>query len=370
MQHLDEGTIHAWLDGALSAEQAADVERHAGECAECAALVADARGMIAGAARIVSALDDVPAGVIPARRAPTTTGSLWRTLRLTPFRAALAASLMVAAASLAVVRSAPQNRVRDMAMPAATPAPSLAVATDTAKLETVAKEKKVSAKAAAAPRVAQAPAPAAAPSPPVSDQQRVAVADSEFRKTAVVAIDSARRRVEAATSQAAAENAVRPTVVGGVAGGAAGMAQARRDVAPRSEPAPALMRSGGLTQALSVVATSADDRPLQVPGCFQLVRDSFGRSFAFPERFSLESAVDSGAPKNIVRAVAQDGRRDSVITGATWRFGSGASRVLLIGSELSSAPVSSFKARTMSSTARGAGAGYLSPARLTRIDCR
>ncbi|MFN2566429.1 MAG: anti-sigma factor [Gemmatimonadaceae bacterium] len=65
MQHLDEGTIHAWLDGALTAEEAARVERHAAECAECASVVAEARGLVAGASRILSALDDVPA-VVPA----------------------------------------------------------------------------------------------------------------------------------------------------------------------------------------------------------------------------------------------------------------------------------------------------------------
>jgi putative zinc finger protein len=64
MQHLDEGTIHAWLDGALTADEAADVGRHASECAECAALVAEARGLVAGASRILSSLDDVP-GVMP-----------------------------------------------------------------------------------------------------------------------------------------------------------------------------------------------------------------------------------------------------------------------------------------------------------------
>jgi hypothetical protein len=71
MQHLDEGMMHAWLDGALSADEAARVERHAAECADCAALVAEARGLVAGASRILSALDDVPV-VVPGA------GSGWR----------------------------------------------------------------------------------------------------------------------------------------------------------------------------------------------------------------------------------------------------------------------------------------------------
>jgi Putative zinc-finger len=61
MQHLDEGTIHAWLDGALTADESARVERHARECKDCAVLVAEARGLVAGASRILSALDEVPA---------------------------------------------------------------------------------------------------------------------------------------------------------------------------------------------------------------------------------------------------------------------------------------------------------------------
>lgn len=66
MKHLDEGTIHAWLDGALDAERAREVEAHTRECATCATAVAEARGLIAASSRILSALDDIPAGVIPA----------------------------------------------------------------------------------------------------------------------------------------------------------------------------------------------------------------------------------------------------------------------------------------------------------------
>ena len=60
MQHLDEGTIHAWLDGALSPDEAAAVERHAAECAACSALVAEARGLVAASSRILTALDAAP----------------------------------------------------------------------------------------------------------------------------------------------------------------------------------------------------------------------------------------------------------------------------------------------------------------------
>ena len=65
MNHLDEGTIHAWLDGALSATQSAEVDAHVKSCAECSAAVAEARGLIAASSRILTALDDVPPNVIP-----------------------------------------------------------------------------------------------------------------------------------------------------------------------------------------------------------------------------------------------------------------------------------------------------------------
>ncbi|HKV50554.1 MAG TPA: zf-HC2 domain-containing protein, partial [Gemmatimonadaceae bacterium] len=66
MQHLDEGTIHAWLDGALGTGRTRDAELHVAACRECAERVAEARGLIAASSRILMALDHVPADVVPA----------------------------------------------------------------------------------------------------------------------------------------------------------------------------------------------------------------------------------------------------------------------------------------------------------------
>src|SRR5512143_3470764 len=109
MQHLDEGTVHAWLDGALAGDEAAAVAKHVTECRECAAMVAEARGMIAAAGNIISALDGVRGGVIPVGT-PLVTGrrSLWRRLQFTPARAALAATLLIAVATMLTVRQAPR----------------------------------------------------------------------------------------------------------------------------------------------------------------------------------------------------------------------------------------------------------------------
>jgi hypothetical protein len=94
MQHPDEGMIHSWLDGALSADEAARVEAHVKECPECAAAVAEARGFIAGASRILMALDNAPRGVIPAA-APKK--------RIDPWVLRAAATVFVVAAGTLVV---------------------------------------------------------------------------------------------------------------------------------------------------------------------------------------------------------------------------------------------------------------------------
>jgi hypothetical protein len=103
MQHLDEGTIHSWLDGALSADEAARVEAHVAECPQCAAVVAEARGFIAASSRILTALDHLPGGVVPAA-----TSIKWYNR---PAWRAAAAVLVVAVGSLVVVRNTERDSV-------------------------------------------------------------------------------------------------------------------------------------------------------------------------------------------------------------------------------------------------------------------
>ncbi len=101
MQHPDEGTIHSWLDGALSADEAANVEAHVKECPQCGAAVAEARGFIAGASRILTALDNAPRGVIPAAAPKKGIDPMaWRVA---------ATLLVVAAGTLVVVRNRGSN---------------------------------------------------------------------------------------------------------------------------------------------------------------------------------------------------------------------------------------------------------------------
>lgn len=91
MNHLDEGTIHSWLDGALDATQSREIEVHVAQCSVCAAAVAEARGFVAGASRILLALDDVPAGVTP-KRAPVPR----RQWRAAPWVTGIAAAFVLA----------------------------------------------------------------------------------------------------------------------------------------------------------------------------------------------------------------------------------------------------------------------------------
>ncbi len=63
--HPDEGLLHEWLDDQLSPTDAAEMQTHISGCVACGMRVAEARGLIAASRRILSALDDVPSGVIP-----------------------------------------------------------------------------------------------------------------------------------------------------------------------------------------------------------------------------------------------------------------------------------------------------------------
>jgi len=157
MQHLDEGTIHSWLDGALSAEEAARVSAHVEECPQCAAAVAEARGFIAASSRILTALDNVPKGVVPvAERAKSRNWAAWR---------AAAAVLVVALGSFAVLRerTGTQRSVAEVA-PISARSPASGVVADTVS-PTTAESKSALAEAPTAKVLAKPSTPARAANP-------------------------------------------------------------------------------------------------------------------------------------------------------------------------------------------------------------
>jgi hypothetical protein len=264
MQHLDEGTIHAWLDGALSPADAAVVEQHIAECAECSALAAEARGLIAGSARIISALDAVPNGVVP--RASDTANhntSLWRRLRLTPARASIAAALIVGVASTFVV-----NRER----PVPVIAPTVSMPTTVATVR--------------------------ADSSPAIPQQKTQKPSPKRVTKSARAVDTV-GPAPAPASVAVAAPA--PSVPPSAAANSAAGAMATADVASRRS-----FMQNALT----------NPRPQSLEGCYQISPDSARVLPGLPARFALER---DSLGRRVVRTLSLENKPDSVLDNVEWR---------------------------------------------------
>ena len=119
MQHLDEGTIHAWLDGELPPAERAEVEAHVAGCAQCAAAVAEARGFVAASSRILTALDSVPGGVIPA--SATGSGAARRAAprRFVASRAWMAVAAVLVLSTVTVIATRPSGDTAQLRVAAA-----------------------------------------------------------------------------------------------------------------------------------------------------------------------------------------------------------------------------------------------------------
>ncbi len=292
MQHLDEGTIHAWLDGALPPDEAAGVERHAAACTRCAEQIAEARGLIAAASGIVSSLDVVRGGVLPAARDRARQRSLWRALRLTPVRAALAATVLVAAGSLLAVRHT-QIDISQQLVQNAHNLPRRPAAAATRPPSAVS----VPAAAPAAPVSKRHPTVVAANTAPVRDSARTA--------RAVVAETAPVAAAAAPKAEPAPANAAPSVAVDSVDA-------ARRAAAHAATPARRLPAFGQSSLKLQEVVVTGLAEAHGMEGCFELRGERTARDAGLPERFALERP-------NIVRFVNPDSGRDSIIPGASWR---------------------------------------------------
>jgi hypothetical protein len=332
MQHLEEGTIHAWLDGALSADEQALVEQHVQQCAECASMVAEARGMIAGAARIVGALDIVPGGVIPKQRtgAPGS-GSLWRSLRLTPFRAALAASLMIAAASVITVR---QNATRQLDVAEFDSAVSVATPTSARPAPAPAPIASAPVPSAAAAQdliAATPPATRTANAPAAVERSKVkAAAPSASQPVSGVVADAAPRRepaAAAALNEVVTTSALRTPISADSLGlrEARRIAQDSRTDSTRANAAKATAGAAGqvvvadrtrMERATGLIMTSVPS--MDVAGCYRVSRDSSAVLAALPERFALERSSATVPARSVIYAIDTAGRLDTTVIG-TWR---------------------------------------------------
>ncbi len=296
MQHLDEGTIHAWLDGALPPLEAEQVAKHAAECSTCAAAVADARGVIAGSARIVSALDDIPAGVIPGggrATAPVVGTSLWRRLRFTPGRAALAATILLAVSATLTLRSPDSSSViqKDKAvdvapskpLPKSTPTPTSApvpvrVTLDSVKLP----GPSVRVVNAAAPRKLEEVTNA----PQAQVAERGRAADAVTPRDSTRDLQKVRATAQAATAGASSVAAVPPAVSTMTANANAPRALGVRDSVTTFE---------GCYRLSADSSAGLPEMPRGLPTRFTLSRPSTELRAA-PQRFAEARADSVGFP--------------------------------------------------------------------------
>jgi Putative zinc-finger len=327
MQHLDEGTIHAWLDGALDAEEAARVEQHAGECASCAAAVAEARGFVAGASRILTALDQTPANVAPrgtafasasARRQRSQ--SVWRTFRLTPTRAAAAAVVVIAVGTALVLTNKPNDDelradrlVTASAAPAGVqvmPAPKVTMPVPAAASAKVASKSTESERVRGAASAARAPRPASGAPIPLSAKSSEPTRAADVVTTAAVG-DS----TKAANAQPPAPAAAR-----GEAFGAA---------APRAAPVP-------VAASRKIASNLTEQRATSYGGCYQVEADSIA---GLPARITLDTlnlqVTMQRAPlanavvseRHQLLAVQSEGQRRALDNGYWEVLGTGAVRL-------------------------------------------
>lgn len=382
MRHPDEGTIHAWLDGALPPAEGSALEAHVTSCAECAAAVAEARGMLAAASRILSALDDVPGGVIPAaapadatRVAPgRASAAEVRPFRFRAARWQVAAGLMIAVAGSWLVlrndgaRDMVEVKAADTSMAEVAPAAEPVVPERAGAVERVA----ATAPVAASPRVGRpgsrmettttasvGPALAAgagsgtgdaaadvAPTPRRADvgggtsvpgyaqvgQAATIGAGAQATFDSLLAVDSVHT---GRISQSLGAN----VIVAEQQKSMAGVARARR-VAPSSAPTPPPASADMAVEALRRESVSVP-AAIAAAGCYAVdavrwsppLADSVVQS-VFPQRFVLEgpsgSPADSGG-QWLARPVASGGGVPSRVSGSWSLLGTDRLRVRFEG---------------------------------------
>ena len=292
-EHLDEGTIHAWLDGALPPDESARVEAEAARCTECAALVAEARGLIAASSRILSSLDAVPAGVIPGRdgnvdqlaalraRHTSRKRNWWNDRRIV----AAASLVFVAGLSTMIWRYAPGSAkapVTEQSLDASQPAAeSIAPVAAAPVAGAPANESGLSSRSAPArdaraearvPAVPSAPAPMVVRETDTTTERKAAstmalprLAANEARVDSSLA-DRTRqaesRRLSRIGDDVATQQAAKQQ---GAVGQQQGFRQLRPDTMRVSAPPPSF--GAGARVAQSVVGAAADAQP---PACYRI----------------------------------------------------------------------------------------------------
>ena len=360
MNHLDEGTIHAWLDGALDATQAGEAEAHVAGCAPCAAAVAEARGFIAGTSRILNALDDVPAGVIPKRPAAAPAAPAARPRRqwrAAPWVTGIAAVLVAAVALQTSMRSSRSFDGSPLAESAARVVNTDAVSAPTLPPAVVSATKEQA--QAAADRGEAAPVTSTA----------------ETRTAVRPPVAVARGDVRPPAPEAPRQTMERRAVVGGVAGGVAAPAappteQAIDEASVRKQRVPAANQASDMRALASIQATDAD-----ASGCYRIERAplmALGATIApAATADARRSAGRAAAPAPTAAAPSARAEFSAKAEGATLvRLDTTASRLgLTVRAVLSDSIVGSWTARGDSVQVRLDARAPQMLAKASRIEC-
>jgi hypothetical protein len=257
----------------------------------------------------------------------------------------LAATILVAAATLLTVRRDKSRQTFQDAMTASAPAAAPEPRSDSApssvqasppQLQTKAQPERVvegqqqslrrPAETVATDTASRTRIAASAANAPARDENfaKSAPADA-VAKTAQALMDSVRREVPAGvlTGRVAVAPSAAPPAV---ATAGANAESARRRT-------PDERRSSSVNQLSEVVVSSATSPGVATfEGCYQLDNESTRAATGLPARFALQHAPDSAPNRgqNIVRAVSPEGRMDTVLRGINWRVvGPGIARVSL-----------------------------------------
>lgn len=236
MQHPEEGTLHAYLDGELPAAEASSLELHVGECARCAAALAEARGLVAAASRVITTLDaapaspavvtPAPAGASPAPERRAAHAPFFRV----PYARAAALLLLVGGSAVVLDRSGTFAGGEDSASEAllAEAATGSDLAATSAPEET---RPTAAVSGAATPTGAGANA---APTRPAG--ALLGAADNAAQKAAAPPVVAATTAAEAASRRAERSPAVSARTVAPVQGGGVSVGAMARDAAADSRP--------------------------------------------------------------------------------------------------------------------------------------
>jgi hypothetical protein len=257
-------------------------------------MVAEARGLIAGASRIVSSLDVVRGNVIPKTPASRGGRSLWQSLHLTPGRAALAATLMIAISSILTARHDTPGKL----IPPSAEAPAAASAAGM-PADAPAKPKTVTAPEAV--HIVTSPGPRSTLASEAKDRLTTTNAPAREEPKPMKA-DAIERRDVADASANAVEMGEKKELA---------KAGPRPEDAPRAQQMQAQVRMPP-TIAMDQIAVTGSGSQV----CFELMAATVLPPNT-PHRFTLQTAPGD-TTQHVIRAVNENGQIDSLIPGGTW----------------------------------------------------